>query len=591
MHRRCPPLARSAALALLAAVALAQEAQAVDTRDRDPRNIRTGHPIPVEGYCDQPYVVVNRDGSWLCTLTTAGGHEGARGEHMVATRSTDQGKTWSPLVDIEPADGPSSSYGSPIVTPGGRVYCVYCYNGDKLSTLPDGKPLPRADMLGWFVLKWSDDGGRTWSRERHRLPMRVTACDRANDWKGAVQIFWSIDKPKAVGADLLFAFTKLGKYMLDDGEGWVYRSDNLLAEPDPAKLRWELLPEGDHGIRAPQFGSVQEEHNLVPLADGRSLYCVYRTTTGHPCHAYSRDGGRTWTTPEHMTCSPGGRKMKTPRACPKLWKTSNGKYLFWFHNHSGKGFEDRNPAWIAGGGEKDGFLHWSQPEILLYDPEPRMRMSYPDLIEQDGRFWVTETQKTLARIHEINPTLLEGLWRQGEAKEVARRGLVLDLGREQLQTGSTALPRPIPAAETGGLSLDLWVALDSLAAGQVLLQGEGLALATAEKGSVRIEMANGKTRFAWDCDPGLLRPGRPHHLVAIVDAGPRIISFVVDGVLCDGGEARQFGWARYPDALAPVCPAALRIGPAIHRLRVYDRFLRTSEAIASFHAGSGGTAR
>jgi len=584
MHRRGPRLARPAAVALLAAIAFARETQAVDIRDRDPRNLRAGHPIPVEGYCDQPYVVVNRDGSWLCTLTTAGGHEGARGEHMVATRSTDQGRTWSPLVDIEPADGPSSSYGSPIVTPSGRVYCVYCYNGDNLATMPDGRPLPRADMLGWFALKWSDDGGRTWSRERQRLPMRLTACDRANDWKGAVQIFWSIDKPKAVGTDLFFAFTKLGKYMLDNGEGWVYRSDSLLTEPDPARIRWELLPEGDHGIRSPQFGSVQEEHNLVPLADGKTLYCVYRTTTGYPCHAYSRDGGRTWSTPEHMTYAPGGRKVKTPRACPKLWKTSNGKYLFWFHNHSGKGFDDRNPAWIAGGVERDGFLHWSQPEILLYDPDPRTRMSYPDLIEQSGRFWVTETQKTVARVHEIDPALLEGLWGQFST---ARRFPDVPIPILDVEGGQARaqLPTRVDATQSGGFSLDLWVMLDTLAAGQILMQGQGLALATTDKGTVQIELSDGTTRFAWDCDAGLLKPGKPHHIVATLDAGPRILTFVVDGVLCDGGEARQFGWARYPAALAPSVPAALEVGQAVRRLRLYGRRLRTSEAVASYAAG------
>jgi len=555
-------------------------------RDRDARNIRTGRRIPAEQYCDQPYIVVNRDGSWLCTLTTARGREGARGEHMVATVSTDQGRTWSPPVDIEPADGPSSSYGSPIVTPSGRVYCVYSYNGDRVATFPDGRPLPRADMLGWFVLKWSDDGGRTWSKERRRLPMRITACDRGNDWRGKVQIFWSIDKPKVVGSDLVFAFTKLGKYMLDDGEGWLYRSDNLLAERDPAKIRWELLPDGDHGIRAPQFGSVQEEHNIVPLADGKSLYCVYRTTTGHPCHAYSRDRGHTWTTPEHMTYTPGGRKVKNPRACPKLWKTSNGKYLFWFHNNSGHSFEGRNPAWIAGGVERDGLLNWSQPEILLYDPDPKTRMSYPDLVEHDGRFWVTETQKTIARVHEIDPALLEGLWSQAAAKEVTRKGLVLDLGKEQLGHGEAALPGPVAVAQTGGVSFDLWLTLDRPDAGQVLVGGEGVALSTADRGAIRLELSDGETRFAWDCDPGLLRPGEPHHVVAIVDGGPRIVTFVVDGVLCDGGEARRRGWTRYPAGLKPVVPAKLAIGPSVRRFRLYQRYLRTSEAVANWRAGN-----
>jgi len=46
---------------------------AVPLAGRDPRNIRTGHVIPDEGYCDQPYVVVLDDGTWLCTMTTGPG--------------------------------------------------------------------------------------------------------------------------------------------------------------------------------------------------------------------------------------------------------------------------------------------------------------------------------------------------------------------------------------------------------------------------------------------------------------------------------------------------------------------------------------
>ena len=51
-------------------------------------------------------------------------------------------------------------------------------------------------------------------------------------------------------------------------------------------------------------------------------------------------------------------------------------------------------------------------------------MSYPDLIQQDGRYWVTETQKSVARIHPIDRELLEGLWSQGNVKRVVEDGLV-----------------------------------------------------------------------------------------------------------------------------------------------------------------------
>lgn len=559
---------------------------------RDPRNIRLGRRIPDEGYCDQPYIVIAADGTWICTLTTGPGVEGDAAQHVVCTTSKDQGKTWSPLVEIEPSDGPEASWIVPVIVPGGRIYGFYTYNGDDVRTL-NGKNI-RADVIGWYAYKYSDDNGKTWS-ERYRLPMRQTACDRGNDFHGQVRIFWGIDKPNVVGDRVYFAFTKLGKFMLEMGEGWFYASDNLLTERDPAKLHWELLPEGEHGLRADEFGSVQEEHNMVPLSDG-SLYCVYRTTMGYPCHAYSVDGGQNWTKPEPMTYTPGGRTIRTPRACPMVWRTAGGKFLFWYHNNPGAKeiWRGRNPVWLTGGVEKEGRIHWSQPEILLYDPNPRLGMSYPDLIEQDGRYWVAETQKTIARVHQLDPALVEGLWNQGQVRAVARNGLILESASAS-SPGEARLPGRLDFGELSGLSLDLWLRLDDWAAGQTILdsrtpEGAGLLLETAENGSVRLALSDGQAKAAWQCDPGLLEPKKLHHLVAIVDAGPQIITFVVDGVLGDGGDARAVGWTRYSDPLGDVSgTGTLRIAPSLQgelkSLRVYDRYLRTSEAVAGYHAG------
>lgn len=565
----------------------------------DLRNLRTGSRIPAEGYCDQPYIVVTRDGNWLCTLTTGRGVEGQRGQHVVSAISADKGKTWSPLIDIEPANGPEASWAVPLVVPGGRVYAFYDYNGDEIRSMPGSEKRIRTDILGWYVYRYSDDNGRSWSPQRYRLPLRVTACDRGNQWQGKVQVFWGIDKPKLFGGGAGFAFTKLGRYMLEQGEGWIYWSDNLLNEREPEKIQWKLLPEGEHGLRAAEFGSVQEEHNLVPLSNG-ALYCVYRTTNGYPCQAYSRDGGRNWTRPEPMAYTPGGRPLKHPRACPKLWRTANGKFLFWFHNHGGKSYEGRNPAWIAGGVEKDGALHWSQPEILLYDSTVATRVSYPDLIEQDGRYWVTETQKSIARVHEVDRSLLEGLWTQGDSKTIAREGLVLDLGPESLRQGLAKLPGPLDISKTGGLAIDCWIRCRDLSTGKTVLdnrdeRGRGFALTTAARGAMRLELADGNVKAAWESDPGLLRPGDLHHVVAIVDGEAKIISFVVDGTLCDGGKDRPCGWGRYAGDLGPINGsgqlrmAAAAVGQIVH-LRVYARRLTTSQAVANFHAGpSAGT--
>ena len=64
-------------------------------------------------------------------------------------------------------------------------------------------------------------------------------------------------------------------------QGCFMHSPNILTERDPKKLKWELLPDGDEGLRAPK-GPVSDEANLVEMNDG-SLYATYRTIDGFNC--------------------------------------------------------------------------------------------------------------------------------------------------------------------------------------------------------------------------------------------------------------------------------------------------------------------
>lgn len=580
----------------------------------DPRNIANGHEIPSEGYCDQPYAVVNEDGSWTCVLTTGRGVEGQPGQHIVSIISRDQGQTWSDPVDIEPADGPEASWAQPLKTPDGRIYVFYVYNRENLrAVIADDPPYERGvcrrvDSLGVYACKYSDDNGRTWSKRRYEIPVRAFAIDRDNPYGGDLRFFWGVGKPFLHdGAACVFASKVggFGKGFFTRTEGMLLRCHNLVAERDPGKHRWETLPTGDVGLRAPA-GPIAEEHNGTVLGDG-SLYCTYRTTQGCSGHATSRDGGRTWTPPAWMTYAPGGRRVKNPRAANFVRRFSNGRYVYWYENHGGRDYEGRNPAWLCGGVERGGSIHWSQPEIVLYDADTTARMSYPDFIEQNGRYFVTETQKTVARVHEIDAELLEGMWRQEEHREVAREGLVLDLHGEACRSArEVAMPR-LPCLLGGGFSVDLWVRFDDLTRSRIILDtrdttGQGLLLSLTDRATVQIILnggchrnshsasACGQAACAWDCDPGLLRRHYWHHVAVIVDGGPKIIAFVVDGLLCDGGEARQFGWARFHPALADVNGASrARIAPSLDgelgRLRFYDRYLRTSEAVGNWRAG------
>lgn len=566
----------------------------------DLRNIATGTRIPAENYCDQPYIVVTTDGNWLCVLTTGVGVEGQRGQHVVSTTSSDKGRTWSPLADIEPADGPEASWAMPLLTPSGRVYVFYNYNGDNLRELiaDNDYSRHRLDTMGHFVMKYSDDNGRTWSKERYDIPMRLFEIDRANPYGGKVLFFWGIGKPVTVKDKVFLGMHKVGKLgetFIETSEGFWLASDNILTESDPARVRWETLPDGDVGLR-PIKGKIAEENTLVGLRDG-SLYTVWRTAEGHPCHAYSRDGGHTWTPPEYATYTPGGRRIKQPRACCRIHRFSNGKYVLWFHNNSHRSFwhRARNPVWLSGGIEKYGFIHWSQPEILLYGADREKGMSYPDWVEADGGYRVTETQKTVARIHEVDPALLEGMWNQWTEERLVKSGLVLALPAERTREARVDMP-PLPDLSAGGgFTIDLDIAFKWFAPGQILLNtredgGTGITVMTGERQTLMVYLSDGRTTERWESDAGLFQCDTPHHVSIIVDGLAKVLSFVVDGRLLDGGGDRLYGWLRFSDALGDVNGAKkATIAPAFEgrvlSLRIYDRYLRTSEAVANWRAG------
>lgn len=400
----------------------------------DERNIASGSVIPSEGYCDQPYVAKLPDGTWLCVMTTGQGREGQHGQHIVSCRSTDFGRTWSALTAIEPANGPEASWAMPFVTPGGRVYVFYTYNADNLreaaSGDADGYVVRRVDTLGRYAFTYSDDGGHTWSAQRRFIPVREFEIDRRNPYHGAVRFFWGVGKPIQHDAVMYMGFTKVLRHSRHDffaeSEGCFLRSDNIVTEPDPDRIRWQTLPDGDIGLRSPGDGPICEEPNLAALSDG-SLVATCRTVEGYPVEAYSRNGGRTWTT-RPMRFRPGGPIVCNPRGPNFVRKLSEGRragrFLYWFYNnnacgipgqpHRGYDTGSRNPAWLLGGVERDSpdgkVIHWGRPEVVLYDVTLAAGIGYPDFVEVGDRVFITETQKSVARVHEVPQWLLDRLW-------------------------------------------------------------------------------------------------------------------------------------------------------------------------------------
>jgi hypothetical protein len=123
---------------------------------------------------------------------------------------------------------------------------------------------------------------------------------------------------------------------------------------------------------------------------------------------------------------------------------------------------------------------------------------------------------------------------------------------------------------------------------------KGIFVSTTDTATIGITLNDGRQESSWDSDPGALKAGTLQHVVITVDGGPKIITFVVNGILCDGGNDRQFGWGRFSPTLRAPNPdpsagaggaPTFKIAPSVRSLRLYSRALRTSEAVGSFRAG------
>lgn len=567
----------------------------------DWRNAKYGNLIYNNGYCDQPYVVVLENGKWFCTITTNAGKEGSSGKYIVSCISEDQGNTWSAPVPIEKSVTESSSWAMPYLTKYGRIYVFYIYNGDKIHTLKGDYNSPnfdrnniREDHLGWYCLRYTDDEGKTWS-ERYRLDVRKTDVDFNNNWQGDVQIMWGIGKPIDIDEGMMFAFTKIRQYMFDYSEGWFFKCSNINEVKNPNRLKWSMLPDGQKGLKNEKYGPINSEQNIVQMSDG-TLYCIHRTKSGHPLESYSHDGGRTWTLPA-VPRYDNGIELKNPRACPRIWKCENGKYLFWYHNNGSWDFLPRNPAWISGGLEKDSKIIWSQPEILFYLELINGKMSYPDLIEQDGKYWITETDKMNVRCHSVPEDFLNLIWTQFERNSVTIENLVAEWKENELKPGSVLnIPKTDEINFEEGFTIDFRIKLDDLSPGHLILlsqsiTGKMVKLQMDQYGSVRITLDDGTSTNSWDSDPGLIPAYGEHCISVTIDNGPKIIQFVVDGTVCNGRDFRQYGWGRFKANMKDFSFDTIQIDDPsketmrhlfkLTNLRIYNRPLKNTELIGN----------
>jgi hypothetical protein len=631
--------------------------------ERDWRALDAGALILQDKYLDQPYTaVVPLPGSpgrsrWVVTITRNSQPEGSRGEHVECLHSDDSGASWSQPVALEPGAGTTggltNAYSSLFVTDFGRLYVTYCLNLDNVTHFPSGQPFTRDDTQGAYVARWSDDSGETWSSERVVLPVRPTRIDRDNvPFNGSLLMFWSVDqfKRRSGDATAFLAFTKIGTYLYTPPEeAWFWASSNLATERNASAVVWSTLPAGDVGVASVPGSTIIEEPHLIPLsqaAGGGGCFAVFRTDQGHLGAAATRDPSAAsgwgpahaasfWAaTPSAATV---GAVLRNPRGPITLKRLASGRYLLLFFNNGDPGFTSRNPYWLAAGVEDAalGEVVFSQPEILLYYAlDNTTRPGYPDIIEDASAaalpspacptptragcsVYVTETNKTQARLHGLPPDFLDLLLRQDSLAAVAAQGLALSLGggAQGQRFPTPPLPAFAPAPSGGyqaGWTLEFWLGAfgAGAAAGQALVDvrganGTGFAVSlqsAAWGGSFTLQLALQDargTRAAFTLDATCARllsgaidgaAGRAH-VVLVVDASAHIALGVVEGLLCSGGAGDVRGWQWLPLGLAGFEGASESFvwgggyQGALLGGRWYGRALSVSEAIGNGRAG------
>ncbi|MCF7849829.1 MAG: LamG domain-containing protein, partial [Kiritimatiellales bacterium] len=299
------------------------------------------------------------------------------------------------------------------------------------------------------------------------------------------------------------------------------------------------------------------------------------------------------------------------RCLNKVYKFSNGKYLLFFHNNGTRNYSgavkgNRNPVWLAGGIEKDGFIHWSQPEVFLYVDNYYLGISYPDRLEQDGRNFISETQKTTASIHEVPAELLDMLWDQPNRKGKTRKGLALELAGDECAPGKVfAMPEFGNLDKGSGLALEFDVEVGKLDKSQILFSnrfkqmpppehgdrrhiGQGIEVKLLKNRQIQVTLDNINTTVMHLSGNPVIRPNKRHHIVVNIDCASHILSLVVDGKLLDGGE-RPYGFTRFTPYMSQLDGAEKTsfrkdFPGRVHMFRLYKRYLRTTEAIGNYRS-------
>ncbi|MET9988149.1 sialidase family protein [Streptomyces mutabilis] len=209
---------------------------------------------------------------------------------LVVKRSTDGGRTWSPLQVVNEGGGDTHGNPAPVVDRAtGRVLLVETYNEGRTDGGNCAVPCARTPHL-----QYSDDDGRTWS-----APRDLSADIQPPDWDS-----WYATGP--VHGVQLTGGDHAGRLVVGvNAETWdgerVTANHAALVVSDDGGENWRIGATDTWPVAADgTFRQKPSELTLTERADGSLLVSGREengTDLGHRTQAVSRDGGDSFATP------------------------------------------------------------------------------------------------------------------------------------------------------------------------------------------------------------------------------------------------------------------------------------------------------
>jgi hypothetical protein len=267
-----------------------------------------------------------------------------RGNVMLATRSSDRGKTWTP--PRQAYDIPYSQHAPILFVPTGSSR-IYCFGTEPRPDVYDGV---ENAAIGY---RTSDDDGRTWSNVTIIRPIN------APDFRGMSAMRMC---ETASGAWLI------GSHAGEWTDGEVVTEQYLLRSDDRG-LTWTVLPNPQpHGWQIP--GCARMEEGRPIHLGGDHVLLMVRTPEGRLWELRSNDAGRSWSKPAPTTLS-------HPDAPPMLFHLADRKTLICFHHNirqSGSMTHNARAELWCSLSHDDG-LTWTPPRFVVANAAVPARLS------------------------------------------------------------------------------------------------------------------------------------------------------------------------------------------------------------------------